>query len=484
MSSTKKYQPVIGLEVHARLITNTKLFCADANEYGGAPNEHISPITLAYPGTLPRLNKKAVEQAIKLGIACDCSINKKNFFARKHYFYPDLPRGFQTTQHTEPVCIGGHITIKTNDGIKQVPLHHIHLEEDAGKSIHDADDMYSLVDYNRAGTPLVEIVTMPAMYSAEEAGQFVTELRKLVKWIGVCDGNMEEGSLRCDANISVRLHGEEKLGTRVEVKNLNSIRNIKKAIEYEIARLIDIVENGSTVQQQTRSFDADTDTTFALREKEEANDYRYFPEPDLPPVILSDEYINEIKSIMPALPAELFKVMKEEYGLNENDALQICAEKETADYFLQLVKHTNDYKAASNWLNGPLRQYANENKMQVNEIQVTASEIAAIIEMIDEGQINFSVAAQKLFPALFDNPQKLSPQQMAASLNILQVHDAAELEQWVDAALASMPAKVAEYKKGKKGLIGLFMGEVKKRSKGKADPKAATAMLEAKLTAD
>lgn len=481
MIDKQKYQPVIGLEVHARLITQTKLFCADANEYGSGPNQHISPITLGYPGTLPRLNKKAVEQAVKLGIACNCTINQKNFFARKHYFYPDLPKGFQTTQHTEPVCLGGYIPIKTSDGIKQIPLHHIHMEDDAGKSIHDADDVYSLVDYNRAGTPLVEIVTMPAMHSAEEAGQFVTELRKLVKWIDVCDGNMEEGSLRCDANISIRLHGEEKLGTRVEVKNLNSIRNVKKAIEYEIERMIDIVERGDAVQQQTRSFDADTDTTFALREKEEANDYRYFPEPDLPPVILSDEYLDEIKRSMPALPAALSVRMKDEYGLNENDASQICAEKETAEYFLALIKHTNDYKAAANWLNGPLRQYANENKILINDIKISAEEIAGIIEMIEKGMINFSAAAQKLFPALLNNPGKLSPQQMAESLNMLQVNDTAELEQWIDTVLAAMPAKVAEYKKGKKGLIGLFMGEVKKLSKGKADPKATTAMLEEKL---
>ena len=478
---SEKYEAVIGLEVHARLLTKSKLFCADANEYGGAPNQHVSTITFAHPGTLPKLNKKAVELAVKMGIACNCKINQNNFFARKHYFYPDLPKGFQTTQHTEPICLDGFIKIKTKEGERNVELHHIHIEEDAGKSTHDTDEHFTLVDYNRAGTPLVEIVTQPAMHSAEEAGSFLTELRKLVRWIDVCNGNMEEGSMRCDANISVRLKGETKLGTRAEVKNLNSIRNVKKAIEFEIERMINVIENGGRIQQETRSFDANTDTTFALRDKEEANDYRYFPEPDLPPIQLSDEYIAAIKNTMPTLPNELINKLKQQFGLGQNDAAQICAEKETADYFQQVVACTSNYKAVANWITGPLQQYANEHKILLAEINISADDLAAMIQLVDEGQINFSAAAQKLLPALISNAKKLSPAEIAAQLNLLQVNDDDELSLWIDEVLKNMPEKVAEYKKGKKGLIGLFMGEVKKLSRGKADPKAATKMLEERL---
>ena len=291
-----KYEAVIGLEIHVQLSTQSKLFCADDAGFGADPNTHISAITLAHPGTLPKINTKAVEYAVKLGLACNCRISNYNFFARKNYFYPDLPKGWQTSQHTHPICIGGTVQIKTENGKRAVQMHHIHLEEDAGKSIHDIYDDYTCVDLNRAGTPLVEIVSEPDMHSADEAWQYVNEIRRIVRWIGVSDGNMEEGSLRCDANISIRPKGETKLGTRVEVKNLNSTRNIKKAIEYEIERMIQLVESGGKVQQQTRSFDASTDTTFSIRDKEEANDYRYFPEPDLAPLNLSDAYINSLKA--------------------------------------------------------------------------------------------------------------------------------------------------------------------------------------------
>jgi aspartyl-tRNA(Asn)/glutamyl-tRNA(Gln) amidotransferase subunit B len=279
MSLHEKYEAVIGLEVHAQLATNSKLFCGDSTAFGAAPNTHISPVTMGHPGTLPKTNKKAVEYAIRIGLACNCEIEKENYFARKNYFYPDLPKGYQISQHTTPICKGGYIAIKTNTGERNVQLNRIHMEEDAGKSIHDMDDHFTCVDLNRAGTPLVEIVTEPDLFSADEAWQYVTEIRRLVRWIGICDGNMEEGSLRCDANVSIRLRGEKNLGTKVEVKNLNSIRNVKKAIEYEIDRMIQLVESGGKVQQQTRSFDASNDTTFAIRDKEEANDYRYFPDP-------------------------------------------------------------------------------------------------------------------------------------------------------------------------------------------------------------
>ena len=296
MPNKTLYQAVIGLEIHAQLATDSKLFCGDATSFGAAPNTHISPITLGYPGTLPKTNAKAVEFAVKMGLACGSTISKENYFARKNYFYADLPKGYQISQDKTPICVGGQVTIQTKDGEKQIQLNRIHLEEDAGKSIHDFSPTDTLIDLNRAGTPLIEIVTEPCIHSAEDAFLYVTEVRKLVRWLGICDGNMEEGSLRCDANISVRLNGDNTLGTRVEVKNLNSIRNIKKAIEFEIERLIALVENGTPIIQQTRSFDASNDTTFAIRDKEDANDYRYFPDPDLAPLQLTDAYLQSIQS--------------------------------------------------------------------------------------------------------------------------------------------------------------------------------------------
>jgi aspartyl-tRNA(Asn)/glutamyl-tRNA(Gln) amidotransferase subunit B len=484
----QKYEAVIGLEVHARLLTKSKLFSSDANAYGSDPNENVGVITLAHPGTLPKTNKKAIEYAVMMGLACNCIINQKNYFARKHYFYPDLPKGFQISQHTAPVCLGGHVTVKTSNGERDIQLHHIHLEEDAGKSIHDMDDEFSYIDYNRAGTPLIEIVTEPDMHSAEEAGQFLTELRRLVRWINICDGNMEEGSLRCDANISVRLKGEKKLGTKVEVKNLNSIRNVKKAIGFEMDRIIADLENGETILQQTRSFDAATDTTFAIRDKEEANDYRYFPEPDLPPLDLSDEYISKIKTSMPALPRQLLQQYQIEYGLSEYDAAQLCLDKEIADYFEEVIHYTcvpagraKNYKAIANWINGPIRQLVNDEKISLQNLQPLPLKLSDIIKLTDEGKISFSSAASKLLPEVLKNSD-LRVYELATSLRLIQTNNESELEGWVTVVLNKMPDKVAAYKKGKKGLMGLFVGEVKKLSKGKADLKAVTLILEKELS--
>lgn len=480
MSGEQKYEAVIGLEVHARLLTDSKLFSADANAYGADPNENVGVITLAHPGTLPKTNKKAVEYAVKMGIACNCTINKKNYFARKHYFYPDLPKGFQTSQHTAPICLGGHIHAKTSRGKRDILLHHIHLEEDAGKSIHDIDEAFSYIDYNRAGTPLIEIVTEPCMHSAEEAGQFLTELRKLVRWINICDGNMEEGSLRCDANVSVRIKGETKLGTKVEVKNLNSIRNVRKAIEFEIERIINLLERNGVVQQTTRSFDAASDTTFAIREKEEANDYRYLPEPDLPPLHITDDHINDLKASMPALPWQLMQRYQAEYGLSEYDAEQVCLEKEIADYFEAAIRYTKNYKAVANWINGPLKQLLNEEKISLHDIKPVPVKLAELIKLTEEGKVSFSTASSKLLPEVL-NDDGLPIAEMTKKLNLVQTSDTNELASWIKTVLDNMPGKVAEYRKGKKGLIGLFVGEVKKLSKGKADLQTVTAMLEKEL---
>jgi len=477
-SQQEKYEAVIGLEVHARLLTKSKLFSADANIYGSEPNENVGVITLAHPGTLPKTNKKAIEYAVMMGIACNCTINQKNYFARKHYFYPDLPKGFQTSQHTVPICGSGFVTINSSTGERNIKLHHIHLEEDAGKSIHELHEDFSYIDYNRAGTPLIEIVTEPDMYSAEEAGLFVTELRKLVRWINVCDGNMEEGSLRCDANISLRLKGEKKLGTKVEVKNLNSIRNIRKAIEVEIERMTALLDKGEKIFQQTRSFDATNDTTFEIREKEEANDYRYFPEPDLPPINLSDEYLINIKNNLPALPQQLYKKYHAEFGLNEYDAAQLTSEKEIADYFESAIQYTKNYKALANWINGPIRQLINEEKISLHDIPV--NRLAEIIEIVEKEEVSFSNASVKLLPAIIKDDSK-TVTELAFALQLIQTKNTDELKNWIIVVLNKMPDKVAEYKKGKKGLIGLFLGEVKKLSKGKADLKSVTALLEDEL---
>jgi aspartyl-tRNA(Asn)/glutamyl-tRNA(Gln) amidotransferase subunit B len=480
MTSSKQYEAVIGLEVHAQLATKSKLFCADATTFGAAPNTQISPITMGHPGSLPKTNKKAVEYAIKMGLACNSTIVKENYFARKNYFYPDLPKGYQISQHTTPICAGGKVQIQVEGQKRHVQLNRIHLEEDAGKSIHDIDPTHTLIDLNRAGTPLIEIVTEPDLFSAEEAFAYVTEIRKLVQWLGVCDGNMEEGSLRCDANVSVRLIGEKKLGTKVEVKNLNSIRNVKKAIEFEIARMIDVIESGGTITQQTRSFDASNDTTFAIRDKEEANDYRYFPDPDLAPFVLSESYIKEIQLGLPILPAVLEEKIITQYQLSSYDAAQICESLHTAQYFEAAAAHTKNYKSVANWMLGPIRSYLNEAGLDYSELALQPITLASLIHVIDAGQLNFSVAASKILPQIVDG-KKTDVLAVATELNLIQVNDTDALEAWVDAAIASMPEKVIEYQKGKKGLIGLFIGEVKKLSKGQADPNKVSSLLAQKL---
>jgi aspartyl-tRNA(Asn)/glutamyl-tRNA(Gln) amidotransferase subunit B len=480
VNENDKYELVIGLEVHAQLLTKTKLFCADSTLFGSEPNTQVSPISLAHPGTLPKMNKKAIELAVKLGLALHCKIEQHNYFARKNYFYPDLPKGYQVSQHTAPICKAGYLSITTAESQKDVQLNRIHLEEDAGKSIHDADENYTCIDLNRAGVPLLEIVTEPCMHSAVEAFAFLTELRKILRWLGVCDGNMEEGSMRCDANISVRLTGETKLGKRVEVKNLNSIRNVKRAIEIEAERLIGIEEEKGTIIQETRSFDADKNTTFSLRSKEEADDYRYFPEPDLPPFLVSDKYINDVAKSMPVLPEQLKEKYIKDFSLSEYDAAVICNDKEDANFFEDLTRYTKLYKPAANWMLGPLKFYCNENNIPVSSFPLPASTIASLIELTESGHVNFNNASTKILQELIKTPGQTAIN-IATSLNLLQESDSGAVEDWVNEVIASMPDKVKEYKSGKKGLLGLFAGEVKKKSKGKADMQLANKLLSEKL---
>lgn len=475
-----KYEVVVGLEVHAQLLTNSKLFCGDAASFGAAPNTHISPITLAHPGTLPKMNKKAIEYAIKLGLALNCEIEQQNYFARKNYFYPDLPKGYQISQHTTPICKNGLVPIRIGDAVRNIRLNRIHIEEDAGKSLHDVDENYTAIDLNRAGVPLLEIVSEPDIHSSDEAFAYVTALRKLVRWLNICDGNMEEGSMRCDANISIRLKGETKLGTRVEIKNLNSIRNVKRAIDLEVDRLIDIVESGGSIKQETRSYDADNNTTFALRSKEEADDYRYFPDPDLTPFNITDEYLDEIKAALPALPETLEQKYQQVFQLPVYDAQFICSDKSTVEYFEAIIKHSSNYKAAANWMMGPVKSFLNDHGIEITEFKLSPEKVAEMIKLVDDGKVNFSIASTKIFQALLQHPAK-DALQVATELNLLQESDSNAVEAWVNEAISKMPDKVSEYKKGKKGLIGLFAGEVKKISKGKADMQIANKLLAEKL---
>ncbi len=479
MADFSKYEAVIGLEIHAQLATNSKLFCGDNTSFGAEPNTHISPITMGHPGTLPKTNAKAVEYAIKMGIACESVIEKNNYFARKNYFYPDLPKGYQISQHTTPICVGGRVAIQLNGKTSYVQLNRIHLEEDAGKSIHDISPTDSCIDLNRAGTPLIEIVTEPCIHSAEEAFLYVTEVRKLVRWLGVCDGNMEEGSLRCDANISVRLKGASELGTKVEVKNLNSIRNIKKAIEFEIDRLIKLVDAGEPIIQQTRSFDANNDSTFAIRDKEDANDYRYFPDPDLAPFHLTENYIDSIKSTLPLLPNQLKQIWKTSLGLSDYDVDQITENKEEADFYALWIQSTKHYKAAVNWMLGPIREYLNESGKSYQDISNSIEQLNELLELVESNQLSFSNATGKVFKGIIGTNTKAID--FATTNQLIQNNSTDVIAEWVDQVLAANPDKVTEYKKGKKGLIGLFVGEVKKISKGQADPKITTQLLEQKL---
>lgn len=495
MNETNSYEVVVGLEVHAQLLTKSKLFCGDSIAFGSEPNTQVSPITLAHPGTLPKMNKKAIEFAIRIGLACHCEIEKHNYFARKNYFYPDLPKGYQVSQHTTPICKGGFIKIKTTAGEKKIRLNRIHMEEDAGKSLHDVDADNTCIDYNRAGTPLIEIVTEPDIRSAEEAFAYITEIRKLVRYLEICDGNMEEGSLRCDANISVRKKGETKLGTKVEVKNLNSIRNVKRAIEFEAKRLIGLLEMGEKIIQQTRSFDANNGTTFATRDKEEADDYRYFADPDLTPFQLEDDFIEGIRRSIPALQEERIKKYTEQFQLSEYDAQVLTEEKDLADYFERVTSspallHGMEKgeergqglrKAAANWLLGPVKSWLNENNKEIIDFPLAPDQIVRLIQLVDSDKVNFSVASSRLFSSLLNDPKK-DPEQIAAEEHLIQQSDASVLEPVIDKVLEKYADKVMEYKKGKKGLLSLFVGEVMKQSKGQADPKITNEMLLKKLS--
>lgn len=477
MSLIDKYEVVIGLEIHAQLLTKTKAYSNDINEYGSAPNTNVSVITLGHPGTLPVMNKKTIEYAVRLGLACGSQIAEQQHFARKNYFYPDLPKGYQITQDTTPICVGGSIEIKDDHGNpKTIGVTRIHMEEDAGKSIHDVDVYDTLVDLNRAGTPLLEIVSEPDIRSSQEAYNYVTEVRRLVRYLDICDGNMEEGSMRCDANISVRLKGAEQFGTKVEVKNMNSIRNVQRAIEFEVERQVNAVENGETIVQETRSFDALKGITISMRTKEAANDYRYFPEPDLQPLHVTTEYVSSVKAQMPALPKELFIKYTNEFGLSEYDANVLTDSKPVALYFESVIAHTKAYKQAANWVMGEVKSTLNNRAWEMEEFPISGETLASLIGLIDSGKISNSAAAQKLFPALLEQPSA-NVETLANELNIIQDSDEGSLKAIIQSVLENHPAEFERIKNGENQLTGFFMGQIMKASGGKADPKTSNALL-------
>jgi aspartyl-tRNA(Asn)/glutamyl-tRNA(Gln) amidotransferase subunit B len=472
-----KYEVVVGLEVHTQMLTRSKAYSSDINEYGAHPNTNVSAITLGHPGTLPVMNRRTIEFAIKLGLACGCNIARDQYFARKNYFYPDLPKGYQITQDKTPICTGGSIHIKTEDGSdKEIRLTRIHMEEDAGKSIHDVDVYDTLVDLNRAGVPLLEIVSEPDIRSSQEAYNYLTEVRKLVRYLDICDGNMEEGSLRCDANISVRVKGTSEFGTKVEVKNMNSIRNVQRAIEFEIIRQIEAVEKGEQLAQETRSFDALKGITISMRTKEAANDYRYFPEPDLQPLVVDETQIEVIRRGMPALPRELFLKYTEELGLSAYDAYNLTDSKGIALFYDEVIKFTRNYKAAANWIMGDIKSYLNEYGVEIEDLPVSAERIAELVNLIDEGKISTSIASQKLFPAMLTDKDK-SPLHLAEKLNLIQDSSENAVLEFINEVIKQYPQEVERYRNGEKQLTGFFMGQLMKVSGGKADPKVANALL-------
>jgi len=474
------YEAVIGLEVHVQLLTQSKLFSGDAAHFNEQPNAHVSPIVLAHPGTLPRMNKQAVAGAVKMGLICGSSITRTNYFARKNYFYPDLPKGYQISQHTHPICEGGSVRISTSSGKRDVRLTRIHLEEDAGKSLHDQDPSLTYLDYNRAGVALIEIVSEPDMHTAEEAAAYLTQIRKLVKWIGICDGNMEEGSIRCDANVSVRPVGSTHLGTRVEVKNLNSIRHLKQAVQLEIDRLINLSLSGTSIVQETRSYDTDAGLTFSIRTKEDADDYRYFPEPDLPPFIVDDAFLTAVRNQLPALPEAKIAQYLQLEGISEYDAEQLTDEYDLSNFFDVISQKTQYPKLLVNFLLGPVRSYLNDAKLKWSELPAHPEDWEPLLKLVAENKVSFSQAAQSLLPSILTET-RVDVFELAQQKSILLNTNEEDHLNWVAAVLGDMPDKVSEYKKGKKGLIGLFVGEVKKRSRGKADPKKTTELLIEKL---
>ncbi|MEO0044647.1 MAG: hypothetical protein RL329_4096 [Bacteroidota bacterium] len=472
------YETVIGLEIHVQLSTQSKAFCSDDARFGGAPNTHLSAISLAHPGTLPRPNRRHIEFAVRLGMALGCNIQRTSYFDRKNYFYADLPKGYQITQDRQPTCMGGTLTIPIGNAFKTIRFHHLHLEEDAGKSLHDTDSRFSHIDLNRAGVPLLEIVTEPDLRSGEEVDALMTAMRHLVRWLDISDGNMEEGSMRCDVNISVRKRGAATYGTRCEVKNVNSMKFARRAVAYEVRRQIDLLEKGGKVIQQTLNFDPQTGITTPLRSKENAHDYRYFPDPDLAPVRLSDAFLTKIKAEMPVLPTDLRAILIKTYQLSANDALLLTEDKSVALYYQQLASVCPPVlrKAAANLVIQRILPFLQIQSISIAHYPISHAQLIDLLQLIEDSKINASAAYQILLPALLQEPQS-STLGMAEKLNLFQNTDTGWLETLIQQVIAQNPDKVTAFRKGKKGLSAFFVGETMKLAKGKADPKILNTLV-------
>ena len=474
-----EFEPVIGLEVHVQLSTQTKIFCGSSAAFGAEPNEFIDPLTLGMPGALPVLNRAVVEHAIMLGLAMNCSIRQSNRFARKHYFYPDLPKGYQISQYEEPICEHGHLEVPFESGTRSIGIIRIHMEEDAGKNMHDSYSGTSLVDLNRAGVPLLEVVSQPDIRSPSEAAAYLRTLRQLVRYLGISDGNMEEGSLRCDANISLRPVGELKFGTRAEIKNINSFKFVERALEYEIARQMQVLKSGAKVVQETRLFDSASGVTRSMRSKEESADYRYFPDPDLPPLAIEDRWIAELQSRMPKLPSTRVKELVENYGLSAYDASVLTAEKAFADYFAAVLSACQNPKAACNWVTSELFGALNKASIPFEKNPVSASNLGKLIALIDAATISGKMAKQ-----VFEEMLKsgASPEQIVEQRGLKQITSDDTILTFVRQAFDAHASQYQEYLGGKDQLQAFFVGQVMKLSKGSANPKLVNELLVKEIT--
>ena len=475
------WEAVIGLEIHAQLQTRTKIFCGCSTEFGAAPNSQVCPVCIGLPGALPVLNTQAVDYAIKAALALGCAVQPESIFARKNYFYPDLPKGYQISQYERPLALGGGLEISVDGATKWVGLTRIHMEEDAGKSLHEGfpdSDRRTYVDYNRSSVPLIEIVSEPDMRSAAEAAEFFSRLKEILVWIGVNDGNMEEGSLRCDANVSVRPRGEPKFGTKAEIKNVNSFRYVEKAIDYEIARQIDVLEGGGRVVQETRLWDSATGRTNSMRSKEEAHDYRYFPEPDLPPLVVNDARIARVRADMPELPAARRQRFVAQYAIPEYDAGVLTESAARAGYFEAVAAAAGNAKAASNWVMGELLRTMKERGQDETTQPLQAERLAGLIQLIDKGTISNAIA-KDVFARMYDSGR--SADEIVAAEGLAQVGDESALLEIIRGVVAAHPDAVAQYRAGKMQTFGFLVGQVMKGSKGKANPRLATELLKKEL---
>ena len=477
-----KYEAVIGLEVHTELQTTTKIFCGCKTSFGAEPNTNVCPVCLGLPGVLPVLNKRVLEFAVRAGLALNCEISRFSKFDRKNYYYPDLPKNFQTSQFDLPICERGHLDIEVNGEKKQIRITRAHMEEDAGKLVHHGtsitDSNYSLVDYNRTGTPLLEIVTEPDMRSAKEAVAYLEKMRAILQYIGISDCRMEEGSLRCDANVSVRPVGQKELGTKTEIKNINSFKGVEKAIEYEALRQAEILEDGGKIIQETRTWDEKEGVTKSMRTKEEANDYRYFPEPDLAPFTVSEEYIEDIRKTLPELPDERRERYIANFGLSSTDAQYMTNDKDTSDYFEKVVAAGADPKASVNWIMGEFASQLSNAGIEIAKAPVTPENLAKLLALIAKGTISGKIA-KKVFAEMWKDGA--DPEEIVKAQGLVQISDTGALKELVVKVIANNPKAVEDFKAGKKKAVGALVGQIMKETKGKANPKVINELLNDEL---